>query len=133
VLYVAGLVGGLVGSIGSIALTALATYFFIYAVPAAALGGVPGGAALQVSIERVQRSYANTFVLCIVFMLLTALFPIAWGFAAAPLSSGPEFLRSAAVVAILEALIKAVGIGYLALVMAKAYEDASYGIYSRRY
>jgi hypothetical protein len=125
VLYVAGLVGGFLGSIGALALTALAAYFFIYAVPAAAIGGVPGGAALQVSLERVQRSYANTFLLGVVFVAFTTLFPTVWGFVAVQLASGPSFLQSTAAIDVVGAVIKAIGIGYLALVMAKAYEDAS--------
>jgi hypothetical protein len=125
VLYVAGLLGGFLGSLGAIVLTALAAYFFIYAIPAAAIGGVPGGAALQVSIERVQRSYANTFLLAVVFVGLTLLFPTVWGFAAVQLANGPSFLRSTAAIEVVGAVIKAFGIGYLALVMAKAYEDAS--------
>jgi len=47
VLYVAGLVGGIAGGLGSIALTLVATFFFIYALPAAAIGGIPGSGALQ--------------------------------------------------------------------------------------
>jgi hypothetical protein len=129
-LYVAGLVGSFVGSIGGIVLTAIAAYFFIYTIPAAAIGGIPGGAALQASIERVQRSYANSFLLGVVFVLFTALFPTVWGYAAAGLASFSDVMASNAVVQILGACIKAIGIGYLSLVMAKAYNDASYG---RRY
>jgi hypothetical protein len=124
-IYVAGLLGGFAGSYGALALTVVAAYFFIYAVPAAAIGGVPGGAALQVSIERVQRSYANTLVLGIVFVLLLFLFPIADNFIFPLLASGPPFLTSSVFVHAVEGLVKAIGMGYFAIVLAKAYEDAS--------
>jgi len=130
VVYVAGLAGSFVGNFGALALTAVAAYFFIYTIPAAAIGGIPGGAALQASIERVQRSYANTLVLGIVFVAFTALFPVIWEYAAFGLATLSDAFASNAVVQIVGAAIKAVGIGYLALVMSKAYNDASYG---RRY
>jgi hypothetical protein len=125
VLYVAGLVGGFAGAYGALALTALAAYFFIYAVPAAAIGGIPGGAALQVSIERVQRSYANTLVLGIVFVFLLFLYPIAESFVFPLLANGPSFVTSNAVYHVIGGLVKSVGLGYFAIVLAKAYEDAS--------
>lgn len=127
IVYVAGLVGSFVGNYGALALTAVAAFFFIYTIPAAAIGGIPGGAALQVSIERVQRSYANTFVLGIVFVAFTALFPVIWQYAALGLASLSDLFASNAVVQIVGTTIKAIGLGYLALVMAKAYNDASYG------
>ncbi|MBV9102041.1 MAG: hypothetical protein JO060_00530 [Candidatus Eremiobacteraeota bacterium] len=129
-LFVAGLVGSFLGNTGAIVVTAVAAYFFIYTIPAAAIGGIPGGAALQVSIERVQRSYVNTFFLGIVFVLFTALFPTVWGYAATALAGASDVFASNSVVQIVGACIKALGIGYLALVMAKAYNDASYGRFS---
>ena len=127
IVWVAGLIGSFLGNYGALALTAVAAYFFIYTIPAAAIGGIPGGAALQVSLERVQRSYANTLVLGIVFIAFTALFPVIWEYAALGLASVSELFASNAVVQLLGALIKAIGLGYLALVIAKAYNDASYG------
>jgi hypothetical protein len=130
-LFVAGLVGGFVGSLGSYVLTAVAAYFFIYTIPAAAIGGIPGGAALQVSIDRVQRSYVNTFVLGVVFVLFIAFFPSVWAYAAAGLAGASSFFSTNSVVQILGACIKALGVGYLALVMSRAYNDASYGRWGR--
>jgi len=123
-IYVAGLVGGFLGSIGAIALTALAAFFFIYTIPAAAIGGVPGGAALQASLERVQRSYANTIVLAIVIFLLVFALPTVVNLITGLLSNYPALLASNAFLEVLTALMKAIGLGYIALVMAKAYEDA---------
>jgi hypothetical protein len=125
VVYVAGLIGGFLGGVGAIVLTAIAAYFFIYTIAAAAIGGVPGAAALQVSIERVQRSYANTFVLGLVFALFTVFYPTLRELVVLQLASGLSFFRSMAAIVVVGAVIQAIGIGYLALVMAKAYEDAS--------
>ena len=54
ILWAAALGGGLVGSVGALLLQAVAMFFFIYTLPAAAIGGVPGGAALQISLERAR-------------------------------------------------------------------------------
>jgi hypothetical protein len=129
-LFVAGLLGGFLGGVGALVLTAVAAYFFIYTIPAAAIGGIPGGAALQVSIERVQRSYLATFVLGLVFVLFIVLFQLAWSEVVTALANLSPAFASLAARAIVGACVQAIGIGYLALVMAKAYNDASYG---RRY
>jgi len=125
-IYVAGLVGGFVGGLGSIALSAVAMYFFIYTIPAAAIGGIPGGAALQVSIERVQSSYLNSLLLAIVFAVFAYEFTVVWGYAAVWLATLSDFFANTIAVQLIGAVIKALGLGYLALVMAKAYNDVSY-------
>jgi len=66
VVYVAGLVGAFVSPPAGMLLSLAAIYFLIYTLPAAAIGGFPGTAALQASIDRVQRRYVPTAVLLIV-------------------------------------------------------------------
>jgi hypothetical protein len=75
VVYVAGLIGGFVGSAGTIVLSLVATYFFIYTLPAAAIGGVPGSAALQVSLERARTAIAPTLLVTLAYVLGTLLVP----------------------------------------------------------
>jgi hypothetical protein len=127
---VGGFAGGLAATIGGVVLTAVAAFFLIYTVPAAAIGGIPGAAALQVSVERVQRNVGPTIVLALVFLILLLLFPIASRYIVLALDAvSPLFVTSLAVAAI-DTILKAIGLGYLALVMAKVYAGISYG---RRY
>jgi hypothetical protein len=120
IVVIAALAGNLVGG-GLIAylLVAAAIYFMIYAIPAAAIGGVPGGAALQVSIERVQRTYLATALLSVVCVLVY----LYVGMLIAPLYLGAYGVISL----VIGALLRALAIGYIALVLAKHYNDASYG------
>jgi hypothetical protein len=127
VLWAAGLAGGLLGNIGALALSAIAAYFFIYTIPAAAIGGVPGGAALSISLERVKRSYANTLLLAFIAVVIMVVLPAFWETLSAPLAAGVTFASPVVVSTLALAFIKAVGVGYLALVMSKAYNDVSYG------
>ncbi len=124
-IYVAGLVGGFLGSIPSLALTAVAAFFFIYTIPAAAIGGVPGGAALQASLERVRGSLLNTLVLAAVLIVLILLFSDIVNLTLPLLANWPALASSNAFLEIYQAVVKSIGLGYVALVMAKAYEDAS--------
>jgi len=55
ILAVAQYAGLLIGPL-SLILTAAAVYFLIWTIPAAAVGGIPGGAAIQVSIDRVRAN-----------------------------------------------------------------------------
>jgi hypothetical protein len=130
VVWVAGIVGGFLTPIGAIVLTAVAAFFLIYTLPAAAIGGIPGAAALQVSVERVQRNYASTIVLALVFLLLMVLFPWVSNYIVLGLSSLSGIFATNAAIEIAEACLKAIGMGYLALVLAKTYADVSFG---RRY
>jgi hypothetical protein len=128
--FAGGIAGGLAATIGGVVLTAVAAFFLIYTVPAAAIGGIPGAAALQVSVERVQRNIGPTLVLALVFLILLLLFPIASRYIVLALDAvSPLFVTSLAV-AVIDTILKAIGLGYLALVMAKVYADISYG---RRY
>jgi hypothetical protein len=138
VLWVAGLVGsfaggiagGLAATVGGVVLTAVAAFFLIYTVPAAAIGGVPGSAALQVSVDRVKRNVGTSLVLALVFLILLLAFPIAAKYAVLALDSLSPLLVTPIAVACIDTILKALGLGYLALVMAKVYADISYG---RRY
>ena len=129
VLWIAGIVGGLLGQAAGLILTAVAAYFFIYAIPAAAIGGIPGGAALSVSLERVKRSYANTLLLVIAYVLVYALVPAFWGVVATPLVQNVTFVSPNVLSELALAFVKAICAGYVALVMAKAYSSVSFGRY----
>ncbi len=117
VIYAASLIGGALGPIGLL-LAAIVLFFLIYTIPAAAIGGIPGGAALSASIERVKDNYLAAAVLCVLsiflygyvsFIAIELLFgvlgPIAW---------------------LVQALLRAIIVGYLAFVFAKQYDQVAF-------
>ena len=125
-LQVAGLVGGFLSGLGALILTIVAAFFFIYTIPAAAIGGTPGFGALQASIERVQRSYPSTLLLAVVIVLLFWVYLTLVGIIGPYLALLGGFAASNACFEIVKAVIASIGLGYIALVMAKSFDDASY-------
>lgn len=126
VLYLALFAGSMVGSFSTV-LLAIAIYFLIYTIPAAAIGGVPGGAALQVSIERARYNVLPTIVVVIVsvaaFLYLNFLLDPLVSLLLAPLS----FASADLVEALFGAVVQAIAVGYIALVVTKTYSDISFG------
>jgi hypothetical protein len=116
---------------GSIVLSVVASFFFIYTLPAAAIGGVPGGAALQAALERAQRSPLPTIVVTAVYLFVFYILTSLVTEAILPLvlenDQNAPFVTGKLIVAVIEAFAA----GYVALVLAKAYDDASYGRYYR--
>jgi Ca2+/Na+ antiporter len=127
VIYIASLVGGFLGGYGALALTLVAYFFFIYTMPAAAIGGVPGGAALNVSVERARRAPLPTLVVTAVYVLAFAFGPTLALQALAPLLVGTSIFASDIASRLLIAVLQAIVSAYVALVLAKTYEDVSYG------
>jgi hypothetical protein len=130
IIWVAGQIGGFLGGIGTIALGAVALFFFIYALPAAAIGGVPGGAALQISLDRARSAVPATIFVTVIFVLVYYVVPVLATDAILPLLMLTSFEVSSVIASLIGAFIEAVAAGYVALVLAKAYNDVSYG---RRY
>jgi hypothetical protein len=126
-IFVARYIGGtLLPFIGAIVLGAVALFFCIYALPAASIGGIPGGASLQVSLERARAAPAPTFVVCVVYVFtyfvlqnILATFVLQFLF-------GLNVPSSSAVSSVVVALIQAILAGYVALVLSKTYNDVSY-------
>ncbi len=127
VIYIASLVGSFLGEFGTIALTLVAYYFFIYTMPAAAIGGVPGSASLNVSVERARRAPLPTLVVTAVYMLAFTFVPTLAVQALGPVLLGNSLFASGIASSLIVAVIKAIVSGYVALVLAKTYEDVSYG------
>jgi hypothetical protein len=125
---IAGYIGGGLGEFGSVVLTAAAFVICIYMVPAAAIGGIPGGATLQVSGERVRSSPVAAIVIALVYFAGTTFGPPLLIEALAPIlfASSPVFSLGI-VVSLIVALVRAIFAGYVATVLAKAYADVSYG------
>lgn len=118
VVFVAAQIGSFLFAPLGLVLGALALYFFAYTIPAAAIGGIPGGAALQVSIERVQRSYVPTAILVIVSLLVYGF--VGWY---APYAFIPNFGLVSSIIA---AFFQALALSYVACILSAIYADVSY-------
>lgn len=117
--YVAGLVGGIAGAIGSYVLTALAVWAFIYAIPAAAMGGIPAGGAFSVSLQTARRHPLATAVLAIISVIVW------WGLTQYALFAVAVFLNAPGFYAA-QVLLAALALGYIALVLARQYADFAF-------
>jgi hypothetical protein len=111
----------IVGAVG-IVLMALAAYGLIYTIAAAAIGGIPGGAAINVSIERVRSAPLKSAILTAVSLV----FFLYFGPSADALIFDTAGLGSPIVAMLLGALVRAILTGYVAIVMAKVYADVSF-------
>ena len=115
-------VGGMLGSTWvMIALQLLVTFFLIFTIPAAAIGGTPGFMALNASIERVRENYPLAIGLTICFIVLY------WGLGTVVV---PTFLADYGIVGIVSfligALVRAIVLAYFALVLARAYAGIAF-------
>lgn len=126
--YVAGYAGTLIGGgIIGLLLPAIAFYFLIYTIPAAAIGGIPGGAALQVSIERVRASFLPTAIMCIVFLALLLYGGSYLGLLLGSLIFPAGLASATIIIALVNALVRAIVLGYIALVISNLYDQVSFG------
>jgi len=118
-IYVAGLVGGIV-PVPYLAevLQALAVWAFLYCIPAAAMGGVPAGAAFSVSLQTARRHPLATLVLTVVSIA------VFYGLAMYLLAHIGVYLGAGFDVARL--LLVAFSLGYIALVLARQYADFAF-------
>jgi hypothetical protein len=122
-IYVAQLIGGIIGSILhlpfiGLALGALAVWAFIYAIPAAAIGGVPSGAAFSASLQAAKRHPLPTAILTIVSLLIYYYVGLVL-----PTEIGP-YLGAGYVVG--RVLLQAIALGYIALVVTRQYSDFAF-------
>jgi hypothetical protein len=125
VLFVALYAGNFLGEVGTILIGLVAIFFFIYTLPAAAIGGVPGGAALQVALERARAAPVSTAAVVVVSMLAYGVIPTIVTATLLPLviSLG---IYSSALAQMVGALVQSVAAAYVALALSKAYNDIAY-------
>lgn len=118
-IYVAGIIGGLTGS-GYVAdaLQALAVWAFIYSIPAVAMGGVPAGGSFSASLQTARRHPLPTAILTIVSLVVYYYVALVL-----PAQIGP-YLGAGFDVA--DILLKAIALGYVALIIARQYADFSF-------
>ncbi len=117
--------GVLVGAWIALALTIVIYVFLIWAMPAAAVGGIPGGAAIGVSVERVRATPGPA--------VLTAAIAFALTFFAVPYASSylsslllPYIGGSTIIILLIHAILQAIAIGYVALIVTKTYTDTAF-------
>jgi hypothetical protein len=122
VLSIAQFAGSIVGSAVGIILIAIAMYGLIFAIPAAAIGGIPGGAAIGVSIERVRSAPLAAALLTAVNLILVfygGQYIVAWIIAGLGISSQ-------LIAELIQTVVIAILTGYVAVVTAKVYTDVSF-------
>jgi hypothetical protein len=124
VLSIAQYAGAIIGSFGVI-LSALAVYGLIYTIAASAVGGVPGSAAIGISVERVKSAPITAAILTVIAIVLLFFFRSLVGVyidgALANADGSSSILAD-----LVDALVQAVLTGYLGIVMAKVYSDVSF-------
>ncbi|MEA2784920.1 MAG: hypothetical protein QOF71_1024 [Candidatus Eremiobacteraeota bacterium] len=123
-LAVAQYAGTILGPL-AIALIVLVVVFVLWAIPAAAVGGVPGGAAIQVSIDRVRGAPLPATIAAIVTVALLA---IGVPFLSVYLGAWIPMLRDSLIMNLLvSALLQGIAVSYIALILTKTYTDAAFG------
>lgn len=123
-LSVAQYAGSLIGSL-AVALLVIVVVFLIWTIPAAAIGGVPGGAAIQVSIDRVRGAPLPAVIAAVVTV---ALLGIGVPVLSAYLSIWIPLLYTSTIANLLvSALLQSIAVSYVALVLTKTYTDAAFG------
>jgi hypothetical protein len=117
--------GILVGAWIALALSVVIYVFLIWAMPAAAVGGIPGGAAIGASVERVRETPVPA--------VLTAIIALALTIYAVPYASMyltrlllPYIGGATIVIPLIDALLRAVAYGYIALIITKTYTGTAF-------
>jgi hypothetical protein len=123
-LAVASYAGSMIGPL-ALLLLAAAVVFLIWAIPAASVGGIPGGAAIQISVDRVRATpvpaaLAAVIAIALIFLAQIAAFQLA-------IVLLPALGYSLIVESLISALLKAVAVGYIALIVTKTYTDSAFG------
>jgi hypothetical protein len=120
VIYLPEFLSGFLGPFVMI-LQAIAFMFIIYAIPAAAMGGVPGGAALQASVDRMQANPGSTLVLFIVCYAAYNAAPLIDSSIYGLLSPYITARNAVPVASVISACTHALALGYIASALAKVY------------
>lgn len=118
VVWAASYIGSFVGSFGLV-LGALAAFFLIFTIPAAAIGGMPGSLAISASIRAVRAEPIGALILAVVFFAV-------W-YVALPLALPYLLIHvSATIGSFVTAAARAIALAYLAFPFAKQYDDIAF-------
>lgn len=124
-LAVASYASQIVGVLGLL-LMAVAVYFLIWAIPAAAIGGVPGGAAIQISIERVRSAPLSAAIATVVTLVLMFYVMPLLGLELTNALASSLPSPTPVVTDLISAVLQAIGMAYVALILSKTFTDASH-------
>jgi hypothetical protein len=125
-LTVAGYLGAFLGPLALLVIAAAAV-FLIWAVPATAIGGIPGGASIQVSVDRVRSTPVPAVIATVVSVLAIYLARLAafnLTIVALPYVGASYFVADA----LISAVLQAIAISYVAIVLAKTYSDSAFRV-----
>lgn len=119
VTWIAQYIGQFLGiAVLSYALQLIAYFFLILTMPAAAIGGLPGGLALSGSIRAVRANWPACVVLAVVFIALWIYLPV---YALIPLAQyGAIAYRAGG------AVLSAIVLAYLAFPFAVTYDETAF-------
>jgi hypothetical protein len=117
-IYVAGLIGGIGGPYLALALTVVAVWAFLYAIPAASIGGIPGGASFSASLQAARRHPVATALLAIVSYVVWRALTV-WALSAIGGYMGAGYDAASV-------LLAAIALGYIALIVARQYTDLAF-------
>jgi hypothetical protein len=95
-------------------------FFFVYSIPAAAIGGLPGGYALGASMRATRGDVAGAALLAIGLVALFEFLPVYL----VSYIPGLSNVEATLVVAAMQAIV----LGYLAFPFAKQYADVAYRV-----
>lgn len=118
---VAMYIGSIVGLEVELGLLLVTAFLLIYTIPAAAIGGLPGQLALGGSFRAVRADLIGAAALAIAFVLFFTFLPV---YIASLLAE--RFALSHTVAVLVQALLNAIALGYLAFPFAKQYADVAY-------
>ena len=119
VVWAASYIGSFLAPALGLALGAVAAFFLIYTMPAAAIGGMPGSLAISASIRGVRNNVAASILLALVFFAVWyVLVPIGLPYLLVRVTPLEWQLVMAAV--------RAVALAYLAFPFAKQYDDVAF-------
>lgn len=119
VTFAAAYIGQFLGvGLLSLALQLIAYFFLILTIPAAAIGGLPGGLALSGSIRAVRANWPACIVLAVVFVALWIFAPQYLLIPLAPYGVIPTMIGIAA--------FRAIALAYLAFPFAVTYDETAF-------
>jgi hypothetical protein len=118
VTFAAAYIGTLLGGGISLVLQILAYFFLIMTIPAAAIGGLPGAAAISGSIRAVRANWPACIILAIIFVALWIFVPQYLLIPLAPYGVIPTLIGIA--------VFRAVALAYLAFPFAVTYEETAF-------
>ncbi len=117
--FAAGYVGSILGGYVQLLLQLIAYFFLILTIPAAAIGGLPGGLALSGSIRAVRANYVPCILLAVAFVIGWIYVPQAVSILVGPHLGlfGYEIVM---------ALVRAIVLAYLAFPFAVTYDSIAF-------